>query len=523
MVETPEDAPSLTDLWRTLRRYLPWALGAALVMALGAYLVGRSLPPRYQSGARLVASQGVLSPTLGSLPQVALSLDGRAFREAALSREVRQLALRRVLGEGAPPLEEAERRYRFRANLVEGRISVVLTLSLQAPTPEEAKALAEAWAGALLEWDQNRIRQGFRQYRTSLEAQALALEKELENPTLSEQDRLSLQAALGNTLRDLQLARALEATASGQLALLDPASPGVQVFPRPLLFGALSGALGGFLVLLLGFLREGLDQSLRSPEEAHRLTGLPVLAEFPALPPGSPVEESEAFREAASYLRTSLTPLLAGEEQKVLLVTSPAPGEGKTGLALSLARAFARSGRKTLLVDADLRHPLLTRRAQAFYPGVPGEGEGLDRFLTSAASLPRFLPLEEGLWLLPAYAPLPDPAEALGREARNFFRYLEGLGYEVVVLDTPPLAFPDALVLAPRASGVLLVVAERRTDRRALQAAWDTLRQLGVRVLGLVVNRVREGRLWSGQGGYAYAYRYRYRYRRASAASPKKR
>lgn len=50
-METPEDELSLTDLWRTLRRYLPWALGAALVMALGAYLVGRSLPPRYQSRA----------------------------------------------------------------------------------------------------------------------------------------------------------------------------------------------------------------------------------------------------------------------------------------------------------------------------------------------------------------------------------------------------------------------------------------------------------------------------------------
>lgn len=518
MLELPEDEISFKEALVVLRKYARWAVLTALVLGAVIFALSGLLPPRYESSLRLVASQGILTPVTLSLPQMALNLDGKAFSEAAMSRGVRQEALRKAFPDRNMSLEESERVYRSDVRLKEGRNSVVLTLRVRAPSPEEAQALAEAWGEVLLLWDQKRVRQAFTQYRVSLEAQASALEAQLQDPTLGSQDRLNYQTALANTMRDLHLARALEVTASGQLGLLDPASPAAKVFPRPLLFGGVSGILGGVLVLLLGFIRESLDQSLRSAEEAYRLTGLPVLSEFPDLPPGSPVVESLAFKEAASYLRTSLNPHLVNEEKKTLLITSPLSEEGKTSVALALGQAYARSGKRTLLVDLDLRHPLLTKRVHALYPNLPPVRRGLEAFFQLPLDLPSPVPLEEDLWILPALGALENPSEALTKEFRTLYRFLEEGPYEVIIFDVAPLLFPDSLVVAPHVSGTLLVVAEAKTHRRALQEGLDTLKRIGARILGLVLNRVREGRFGQGRGDYRYPYRYSYGLRRRSGS-----
>lgn len=514
MVETPQDEPTLADFLAVVRRHLLWILVLTLGLAAVVYFVSRNLPPRYASTARLVIPQAVPFPVLSGLPQPAVSLDGRAFREAALSRTVLKEALSRVLhGElvrgGTKALEAALKRYRFRAGLTEGRTSAVLSLTVESPEENEARFLAQAWAEALVAWDRARVQQSIAQYRASLEAQIQALEAVLKRLGPGEEERRALEAQLGDTLRDLYLVQALEATATSQLAPLEPATLPERVFPRPLLFGLLGGLLGGFLALTGALVREALDQRIRSSEEAHRLTGLPVLAEFPDLPPGSPVETSEAFREAASYLRTSLGSALMNESPKVVAVTSPSPQEGKTSVALALAQAYARSGKKTLLVDLDLRYPLLTQRVARLYRVVL-PNKGLEAFLRLPLALPDPLWLEENLALMPSLASLEDPAEALSREFRTLYRLLlEEEAYEVIVLDNPPLIFPDALAAAPHASGVLLVVQEGKTARKALEASLEVLRQVGVRVLGLVLNRVSRSRFGGGPGGYGYPYRYR--------------
>lgn len=515
MVDLPENRFATTTLQTLLRRHVRLlflvALGVGIIVFVGSWL----LPPMYSSEVRLVASQGVLTPLLGNMPQVALNLDGKAFREAALSEALRWEALRRAFPElKGLPLRELEKPYRFSVRLVEGRNSFVLTLATRAPDPTQAEALARAWGEVLLDWDRARIRDGFTRYRISLEAQVKALEEQLKDPNLGAQEKMGLQTSLAMTLRDLQLSRALEVTASPQLSQLEEARLAEKVFPRPLLFGIVGGFLGGLLVLMGLVIKDGLDQTVRTAEEVHRFTQLPVLAEYPLLPPGSPVEESEAFKESSSFLRTSLTPFIINEEKKWLLLTSPNPMEGKTSIALSLGRAFARSGKRTLLIDLDLRHPLLTQRVRMFYPDLPGVEKGLEAFFDLPISLPEAFSLEKDLWIVPTVHPIEEPSESLAKEIRTLFRLLKEEPFDVIIFDAPPLIFPDAMVIAPHVSGVLLVVAEGKTQRRATEAAVEALRQIGARILGVVVNRVREGRLWKG-GSYGYAHRYyRYRYPR---------
>ncbi len=169
----------------------------------------------------------------------------------------------------------------------------------------------------------------------------------------------------------LYYARIPVGTASGLLSILQrvelPVSP---VAPRPVLNAALAVVLAITLVLLIGLLRDLLDTRPRTVDQVTSLTNLPLLAAFPVLD-----VEHRASREAANILRANLAFAFAQAHPKVVVATSASPAEGRTTVAVALASSFARQGYRTLLVDLDMRKPMVATMFNLGYGDVRAEVE----------------------------------------------------------------------------------------------------------------------------------------------------
>ncbi len=256
-------------------------------------------------------------------------------------------------------------------------------------------------------------------------------------------------------------------------------------------------ALGLLLGLGLGVAgavtRESWDRTVRSADMLEKLVGLPTLALVPRDPTASkhptiagtsrrPSNRLEAFRR----LRTGVQYLDPAGPPRSVLVTSAAPGEGKSSVCVNLALSFARTHKRVALVDADLREPRLSR-----YLGCPAPA-GLTNVLKGEMSLEEVLVTRgDGLLFLPSGPPPEDPSELLSSpQADEVFAALLDRA-EVLLVDAPPvLPVTDAAVLATITDGVLLVVHHASTRRTQLQTAVRELAAVDARILGAVLNMV---------------------------------
>jgi capsular exopolysaccharide synthesis family protein len=315
--------------------------------------------------------------------------------------------------------------------------------------------------------------------------------------------------------QDLLVEKNLKRGEAEMIAVADaPSSP---VSPKP----KRDAAAGALVGLLLGagivFLREQLDDRLRTTAEVERATGLPTLALVPfdeqaarapqvlavAEQPQGPLSES------MRSLRTSVQFLGVDDPVKVVVVTSAGPGDGKSLVAANLAAVYAQAGYRTLLVSGDLRRPRLDsmfdRRPSVGLTGVIAQlsRNGKDPY-AAQAHLGEAL-VETGvpnLYLLPAGVTPPNPAELLNSARMTEILKAAAAQVDMVIVDTPPLlAVTDAAVLAPRSDGVILVAALNETHRDAAHRAVSVLQNTGARVLGVVVNKTEAGR-----SGYYAAY-----------------
>ncbi len=409
---------TLEELWRMLRPALWPALLLALVVALFAYYFSARNPRVYRAVAKVLVVEDTGGRGLAGFSDRIPVLDPEAYREVARAHD-----LLAPLG-----LDDSDRGLKIR--VVKGRRSSVLVLSVDGPNPSRAAEHANAWAEALVAWDNARARRHFERAEASLKARLAVVDQELARSAGSSDQTEALLRLKADLLRDLDMVRALKVSARGNLQVLEAAQPPLlPVAPRPKLVAALTGVLGFFLVVFLFFLRQALDPRLRSSEEAARLTELPVLVEFPRVPPGAGRTLS---KEAANYLRAGLDRALAGPSPKVVVVTSAEEGAGKSSVALALARTYARTGRPVLLIDADLRRPVLDEELAA--PGEPG--------LVSVIGDPDvpFEPhrVQPFLDFLPAGGTPENPSELLTEHWRTFLARVLDLGrYEVIVVDSP--------------------------------------------------------------------------------------
>lgn len=288
--------------------------------------------------------------------------------------------------------------------------------------------------------------------------------------------------------------------------------PGRPVKPnRPLLL-ALGAAVGLLLGLGLALVLDWLDDTVSDPEDVARHVGAPAIGHILTLGPKtadrisdlvpqSPA--SEAFRSVRTSLEFSSR--LQGPGGRVVLVTSCGPKEGKTTVASNLALVFAQDGKRTLLVDADLRRPRVhevmgVHRDEGLSNVIAGRVD-VDAAVRPVAA--ETAPLSAGrLFVLPSGVLPPDPSEMLGRpESRAVFAALRAR-FDRIVIDTAPVGVvTDAAVLGRDADVVLLVVATGRTKKQAAEAGTSLLSAAGIRPAGVVMNLVERGNAWA-YGGY---------------------
>ncbi len=292
--------------------------------------------------------------------------------------------------------------------------------------------------------------------------------------------------------------------------IADPAVPAIKpVKPKKGLIMAIATAMGLFFGVLLAFLLEHLDNTIKGASDLEDHLGLTMLGLLPHLKlkkAQTPLDYARTnrksfFAESIRTVRTSV--LLSGldEPHKVILVTSSVPGEGKSTVAMNLVDSLGEMN-KVLLIDADMRRPTVATRW-----GLGKESLGLSEFVAGVAKLTECVHgTDDGnVFVMPAGMVPPNPLELLS--SNRFKEALEALGakFEHIVIDSAPaLAVSDALVLSTRASGVIYVVKADHTPQPVAREGLKRLRQHHAHIIGAVLNEVPKGR----KSYYGYSGKY---------------
>ncbi|MFA5891011.1 MAG: hypothetical protein WDA27_08695 [Actinomycetota bacterium] len=295
---------------------------------------------------------------------------------------------------------------------------------------------------------------------------------------------------LASTIGDLQrtatgLQNALVSGIEDGGKLTSPSAGGVRVGSdqrRTLLLGLIVGLMFGIGIALV---REYLDDTMRDKESTQRELGLPVLAALPAQQDYDGFGESSgATVEAARTLRATLASMGVPQDKSVLLITSTM-AKRRSSTLVSLAGAFAESGRSVLVIGSDLRG---ARTHEAF--GI-ANSVGLANVVRGQVPLERAVrpaPGMDGVFVLPCGPMIGNPGELLSSEEMAFTLRRARRWADVVLLDSPPvLAAADASILGAYADGVLLVVSAGQTNRAHANEAKEQLAAAGARVLGAVL------------------------------------
>ena len=325
-------------------------------------------------------------------------------------------------------------------------------------------------------------------------------------------------------LNSLQQLRLVKEGKVGSVRVIDTAAiPETPVKPKRLVILLLGGLLGLMAGAGAGLLRHHLRAGIRSAAEIEQKTGLRVYANVPLSPRQPALVQAIQARQGGTHLlavadpadlsveslrslRTALQFAMLHAPNRVIMLTGPTPGIGKSFINANLAAIMAATGKRVLLIEADMRKGHLH---DVF--GVK-RSPGLSELVANVQPLEPVLrpQVVAGLDLIPGGAIPPNPAELLlSLSTGDWLQRLQDQ-YDLVLIDTPPvLAVSDACVLAQRAGTVLLVARAETTTLGELQETAKRLAQAGGSVLGVVFNGLDFKRRY----GYGYGYRYqRYDY-----------
>ena len=525
--------PSFSD---DLRTYIALAWRWAWLLALAAFLAGGSaffvskrLTPVYRASTLVLVNEAPANKTTDYAVLQTSERLARTYVEVMTTRPVLQGVIDR-LGLTIDPNDLQEM-----VSAQPLRDTQLIEVSVESTDPVQAALIANTVVVVFSEQNQAEQSARFAASRSNLETQLASLDTQLQDVAnrlaqlgddqAAVEERSRLEAAqtqyrqtYAGLLESYEQIRLAEAQSTATVIQKEPAlPPETPIKPRVLQNTALAAVVGLMLAAGIAFLVEALDDTVKDPDELARSLDLPVLGLIgkhdtsqetlvTVVSPRSPA--AEAFRS----LRTNLQYASVDRPLRTLLVTSPMPADGKSTIAANLAVVLAQSERKVALLDADLRKPRLHRMVRlpnrvgftSLFTSEAIEPDGrlhLNGHL-QATAVPNLRALTTGK--LP-----PNPAELLSSE--RLLRILERVQEEtdLVVLDSPPvLPVTDATVLATRVDGVLLVVQPGVTKQAAVRQAAEQLRQVGARVLGIVLNEVD-----SRSSRYRYYQGYHYRYK----------
>ena len=330
---------------------------------------------------------------------------------------------------------------------------------------------------------------------------------------------------------------------SVSLFIAQPAQPALSPFQPDVRLNTAAGLVTGVLLgILLAVLFELLDKRIRTPEALSELLDWPVLGTIWQAAPKEDVINPIGHNsnvESYSILRTNIGFAALDRPLHTLVVTSGAPRDGKSVVAANLAIFMAKAGRNTLLIDADLRHPIqheqfgipahalgFSNAILAFSSPTTANAPAYQQVLTpttrtkplSTPVVTRELSLDPfvravnipHLCVMPSGPLPPNPLELLDSKAmQRFFAALSNCGAEVVIFDTPHLlGLSDASILASKVDGTLVVVDTTRARKKNLKQVKTLLRQAGARVLGCVVNKQHRQRKGMPYKNIPYSYNY---------------
>jgi len=358
--------------------------------------------------------------------------------------------------------------------------------------------------------NESTIRDQFTEQQSAADAMA---DKTVKLQVLG-QEAFSNRALYESLFSKLQTASLASGVRAARVDVVDQARPaGSPSSPEYAKYISLIAGFGLFAGITAAFLRESVDQTLRTPLHLKEGFNLPMLGYVPNFSNrrllkggdgGSQLISApqSSYSESFRAIRTAILLGMPVTNSRSILVTSATEGEGKTGIVYNLGVAFAQQGARVLLIDADLRNPELHRHFGAeLSPGLSdciGEAASQDvSHVIRHSTLPTLYMLTAGKQ--------PDlPTELFGTAAFEALLRTSESRYDYLLIDSPPmLPVADASVIAAKVGGIIAVVRSGRTTRSLFSALAQSLDRTRTPVLGIVLNDMRPKFL---EDAYGYSY-----------------
>lgn len=508
MNDTPHYA-SFQDYVAVVRRYRLLIVSMTILLGGAAFAYSSSQDPIYRAEASLSFREPTQGIELTGLPPVSYNTpEERAAIGAQRSTQRRILEATRArlqLPITIPALQsKVAARAEVRTNLT--------VITVEDEDPELAARIANTIGEEVSRIEREEIRARYDELLKSSEEELRRGLRGRDPITRIQRRQAERNLISLRSLRDFTLPVVFSARAE---------PPRNSIYPRPVRDTILGAVAGLLLGLLLAFLRWALDRRLRGAREIREQANLPLLGVVRRSALGrvslgdakTGRDDSEVDLEVFRIIFAHLEHL-GDEAPKRVLVTSPLAEEGKSTVASSLAVVAGLAGRRTLLVECDMRRPVMAKRL-----GIPPQ-PGLVDFLNGNArpqDVVRVVSLGSGKDngplgsgdVIAAIAAGSDPlrpSELIRSDRFGTFMEQVGSVYDMVILDCPPLlSVADTLELIDHADAIVLCVRSNQTTRDQLRAALETLQRMTKRPAGIVVTGVDPG----AEGDYGY-YTYSY-------------
>lgn len=504
-----------------------WLILLGVVLAGGGgYAASRSMPLVYETKTTLMVGRFIESTN----PSTSEMNTSQQLAQSYAEMVRRGPVLQATVGTLGQDMNWTALRGKVSTNLVPG--TQLLEIHVRDSDPQRAKTLADELARQLIlhspttpekeqEWYREFVKTQLTDLQTKIsETQqqvqdlraALDIETTAEGIRSRQEEIDALQSKLNVWQANyVSLLDFVRGGSVNYLTIIEPAiRPTKPVGPQTEMNTLMAAALGLILAVAGAFFLEYLDDTVKTAEDAWRVLDLPTLGAIARI---SSIKESQEhvvtarhprspITEAYRVLRTNIQFSGLTNSSATLLVTSAAPGEGKTTTAANLAVIMAQAGKQVILIDSDLRRPAMHR-----FFGLPNS-LGLTNLLVEEPDLEATLAKTEvdGLRVLTSGPLPPNPTELLSSpQMAALIQQLKARA-DVVILDSPPaLAVADASVLATQVGATLMVIEAGHTRSEVCRQSKEILERVGGKLLGVALNKLSRRR---AAGYYCYYYYY---------------
>lgn len=491
-----EQASTLRDYLQIARRQRWIILAVVALVTFSAAFFSLRQEKLYEASAEVLVRSGFDSSQ--SPERVLQTQADIAAASSEVARRVRnELNLAETPPIGVSPKTESD----------------ILIFSSTASSPQLAARVATAYARAFRDFQREIATADIRRALRDVEAEIREL-RASPNPD---------PTVLGGLVDKREDLRTIDALETSRALLVRPAAPGVQVQPKPVRNTLLGLVLGLFLGLGLAFLREALDTRVRSTDEVAELLGVPLLARVPrplrwrgrsdqlAMINDPDGPGAEAFR----ILRANVDFARIETDARALLVTSAVEGEGKSTTAANLAVALARTGQRVVLVDLDLRRPVIHRFFELDGPGVTQVAFGSAPLEEALVPIPLGSPGRASrigvgngmrqaggmLQVLPAGSNPGSLDDVLPNQVAGLLENLRKSA-DIVLVDSTSLVVGDAMSLTSVVDAVLVVTRMDIVRRPMLRELKRILDAIPAHTIGFVATGVESGVSYSAYADY---------------------